>query len=426
MIPVVPSRSQRRNLLLAEVRESFAMALSSIVAHKLRSGLTLLGVLVGVFSIVVVMTALRVLQSNIESKLNVLGANSFSVQRFPAVQVDDNPGAYERYSRRKQFRYWMAVALGERASLAKSVGVSCDLTAGEVTSRWGKTNPSVPLVGVTPGTFQTRNWGVAEGRALNDTDLDSARDVCVIGSSISRKLFPHGAAVGERIKFGGVGYQVAGVTEEKGPLFGQDQDSFVLIPVTSGLNRFGRERSISIQVEAWSQPLYEETVEQVRGILRSLRKVPPGDEDDFEISSNDSIIRQFRALTLAVRTGAGIISSIALVAAGIGIMNIMLVSVTERTREIGIRRAIGAKKRHVLTQFITEAVALCQIGGVAGVALGILVGNLAALALGFPAVIPWDWALIGMLVCSAVGLVFGTYPAWKAANLDPIESLRYE
>jgi putative ABC transport system permease protein len=419
-------RAASRNVLRAEVRESVAMALASIGAHKLRSGLTLLGVLVGVFSIVVVMTALRVLQSNIESKLNVLGANTFSVQRFPAVQVDDNPGAYERYFRRKEFRYWMARTVSERASLARSVGVTCNLRQGEVTSRWGKTNPGIPLVGVNPGSFETRNWIVEDGRALNETDAEGARDVCVIGASVAKKLFPHGGAVGERIKFAGIGYLVVGVTEEKGRLFGQDQDAYVLIPVTTGLNRYGRERSLSIQVQAWSQAVYDETLEQVRGLLRTIRKVEPGAEDDFEIASNDSIIRQFRSLTLAVRAGAGVISSIALVAAGIGIMNIMLVSVTERTREIGIRRAIGAKKRHIMTQFVMEAVALCQIGGALGVVLGILAGNLAAVFFEFPAVIPWDWALIGMGVCSLVGLIFGTYPAWKAANLDPTESLRYE
>ncbi len=410
----------------AEIRESFAMALASIGAHKLRSSLTLLGVLVGVFSIVLVMTALRVLQSNIESKLNVLGANSFSVQRFPAVPVDDSPGARERYFRRKQFRYWMARTLGERATLAKSVGVSCHGWSGEVSSKWDKTNPGVPLVGISAGTFETRNWIVEFGRPLNETDIAGARAVCVLGSSVARKLFPYGEPVGDRVKMDGVGYQVVGVTEEKGRMFGQDQDSFVLVPVTSVLNRYGRERSISIQVQAWSQATYDDTLEQVRGILRTLRKVDPAEPDDFEIASNDSIIRQFRALTLAVRAGAGVISSIALVAAGIGIMNIMLVSVTERTREIGIRRAIGAKKRHIMSQFILEAVALCQIGGLGGVILGVVAGNVAGTLLGFAAVIPWDWVAIGMLVCSLVGLIFGTYPAWKAANLDPIDSLRYE
>jgi putative ABC transport system permease protein len=419
-------RSARRNLLLAEIRESFTMALGSIAAHKLRSGLTLLGVLVGVFSIVLVMTVLRVLQSNIESKLNVLGANSFSIQRTPAIQVEGRPGASTRYARRKEFVYRMAKAIEDRATLAKSVGITCGAYSGEVISRWGKTNPGISLMGVTLGSFQTLNWSIADGRAINETDSLNARDVCVIGASVAKKVFPHGGGVGESIKMGGISYRVIGVTEEKGQMFGQDQDAYVLVPVTTALNRYGRERPLSIQVEAWSRELYDETVEQVRGVLRTVRKVAPGDEDDFEIISNDSIVRQFQALTLAVRVAAAVISSIALVAAGIGIMNIMLVSVTERTREIGIRRAIGAKKRHVMTQFIVEAIALCQIGGAAGVVLGIAVGNIATVIFGFPPVIPWDWALIGMLVCSAVGLIFGTYPAWKAANLDPIESLRYE
>jgi putative ABC transport system permease protein len=426
-VPASIAKRRARNVFRAEVRESFAMAFASINAHKLRSGLTLLGVLVGVFSIVVVMTALRVLQDNIESNLNLLGANTFAVQRFPAVQVDGDPGAQERYFRRKQFRYEAARQLEERADLARSIGISTsEVWEGEVFSEHAHTNPNTEVLGVTPGSFETRNVVVEEGRALNSVDLEGNRHVCVIGASVARKLFAHGSAIGERVKADGVGYTVVGVTEPKGRLFGMDQDAFVLIPLTTAMNRYGRERSLSIQVQAWSAETYDDTMEQVRGILRTLRKVPPGEEDDFEIVSNDSIIRQFRALTLAVRSGAAVISSIALLAAGIGIMNIMLVSVTERTREIGIRRAIGAKKRHVMTQFVMEAVALCQIGGAGGVILGILGGNLAAVFLEFPPVIPWDWVLIGMLVCSLVGLLFGTYPAWKAANLDPIESLRYE
>jgi putative ABC transport system permease protein len=160
--------------------------------------------------------------------------------------------------------------------------------------------------------------------------------------------------------------------------------------------------------------------------LRTIRKVPPGDPNDFQISSNDSRIEQFRSFTFSLRIGVAIVSSIALLAAGIGIMNIMLVSVTERTREIGIRRAIGAKKRNIMAQFIMEAVTLCEIGGIIGVVLGIIGGNATAYFLKLPPVIPFDWVVIGLVICSAVGIVFGTYPAWKAANLDPIESLRYE
>jgi putative ABC transport system permease protein len=210
-------------------------------------------------------------------------------------------------------------------------------------------------------------------------------------------------------------------------MLGGDQDNFAVIPLTTGLNRFGRYwRSVSILVQARDQETYDDAVEQVRGILRAIRKVEPGKEDDFEIFSNDSLISQFKAFTLTVRVGVAIVSSIALIAAGIGIMNIMLVSVTERTREIGIRRAVGAKKRNVMTQFVMEAVALCELGGAIGVILGIIGGNVAAYFLKVTPVIPVDWVIYGLVICSIVGILFGTYPAYKAANLDPIESLRYE
>jgi putative ABC transport system permease protein len=183
---------------------------------------------------------------------------------------------------------------------------------------------------------------------------------------------------------------------------------------------------LTILVQARDKESYEDCQEQVRGIMRVARKVPPGAEDDFELFSNDSLIAQFDNFTRTVRLGVAVVSSIALLAAGIGIMNIMLVSVTERTREIGIRRAIGAKKRNIMTQFIIEAVVLCEVGGIIGVILGILGGNAVAFFMKVPPVIPFDWIVIGLAICSVVGIVFGTYPAYKAANLDPIESLRYE
>jgi putative ABC transport system permease protein len=216
------------------------------------------------------------------------------------------------------------------------------------------------------------------------------------------------------------------VHEAKGRVMGGDQDIFVAIPITTGLNRYGHERSLSIQVQAAGETTFADTMEQVRGILRTLRKVPPGEPDDFELFSSDTLIAQFRSITQAARIGAAVISSIALLAAGIGIMNIMLVSVTERTREIGIRRAIGAKKRNIMTQFILEAIVLCEVGGVLGVALGVAGGNVAAYFLKVPPSIPLDWVGLGLFICSLVGIVFGTYPAFKAASLDPIDSLRYE
>ena len=402
------------------------MAMSALVAHKLRSALTLLGVLVGVFSIIVVMTAMRVLQRNVESELAQLGSHTFAVQKWPAIYFGGSDG-FEKFWRRKNINLGQGRLVQERATLARNVGIEQMFWAGEVASRYEKTTPDVQLFGSTPGCFPAKNWIISEGRPLMESDVDNAHDVCVLGAGLAKTLFPYGSALGEQVKLNGINYAVVGVLEPRGTALGGDQDNFAVMPLTTGLNRYGRTwRSLSILVQAKDQASYEDTVEQVRGILRAARKVPPGKEDDFELFSNDSLIAQFKSITLTVRLGVAVVSSIALLAAGIGIMNIMLVSVTERTREIGIRRAVGAKKRNIMAQFIMEAVVLSEVGGVAGVALGILGGNGAAYFLKLPPALPLDWAFIGLFICSVVGIIFGTYPAYKAANLDPIESLRYE
>jgi putative ABC transport system permease protein len=402
------------------------MAMNALVAHKLRSALTLVGVLVGVFSIIVVMTTMRAMQRNIENELGQLGNRTFVINKFPGAHFM-GPHDFEKYWRRKNITYAQGQQLRERATLAVSIGMETGLWFGEVSSRFETTPPEIQLRGGTPGLFPAKSWMVREGRALAEADLENARDVCVLGASVARTLFPFSSAVADRIKMNGVSYQVVGVLEPKGAMQGGDQDNFVLIPLTSGLNRYGRSwRSLSILVQAGDAESYDDTVEQARGLLRTIRRVPPGQEDDFEIFSSDSMIAQFNSFTRMVRWGIAAVSSIALLAAGLGIMNIMLVSVTERTREIGIRRAVGAKRRNILAQFVLEAVMLCQVGGVAGILLGVLGGNVAAHFLKAPPVVPMDWALIGLLLCCLVGVVFGTYPACKAANLDPIESLRYE
>ncbi|MEY2409430.1 MAG: putative transport system permease protein [Verrucomicrobiota bacterium] len=409
-----------------EIKESFLMALSALVAHKLRSALTLLGVLVGVFSIIVVMTAMRVLQQNIERELSGLGGHTFQVQKWPGAYFG-GPEGFEKFWRRPQLTLAQGYQVQERATLAWHVGVERNFWAGEASSRFDKSPPGVQLFGVTPGTFPARNWTVADGRQLTESDVDGAHNVCVLGSGLARTLFPYGSPLGDTVKLDGINYVIVGVLEPRGASQGSDQDNFAVIPLTTGLNRFGSVgRSVAILVQSRDAASYDDTMEQVRGILRALRKVPPGKEDDFEIFSNDSLIAQFQSFTATVRWGVAIVSSIALLAAGIGIMNIMLVSVTERTREIGIRRAVGAKKRNIITQFILEAIVLCEIGGAIGVVLGILVGNATAVFLKVPPTIPFDWIAVGLLLCSVVGIVFGTYPAVRAANLDPIESLRYE
>ncbi len=414
------------NRLSAELWENLRMALSAVAAHKLRSGLTLLGVLVGVFSIIVVMTAMRVLQSHVENELSQLGTHTFGVQKWPAAYFG-GPEGLEKFWRRKSLDLQQGLRVQEKATLVRNVGFEAQLWTGEMSSRYEKTPPTAQLFGESPGSFPAKNWVVQEGRALSESDLDSARDVCVIGGGLATNLFPHAPPLGESVKINGINYTVVGVLEPKGAMLGGDQDNFAVIPISTGLNRFGRIwRSVTILAQARGQSTFADAIEQVRGILRAVRKVEPGKEDDFEIFSNDSLVEQFQSFTMAVRVGVAVVSSIALLAAGVGIMNIMLVSVTERTREIGIRRAIGAKRRDIIAQFIMEAVVLCQIGGVIGVILGVAGGNAAAYFLEVPAVIPVDWVILGLLICCFVGVVFGTYPAVKAANLDPIESLRYE
>jgi putative ABC transport system permease protein len=400
--------------------------MSALAAHKLRSALTLLGVLIGVFSIIVVMTAMRVLRANVESHLSQMGGQTFMIRKMPVI-LFDNGGGSEKFRRRKNITIAQVKRLRDKTALPASIGMETSFGAGQIETRYAKSAPNVSFLGETPGSFPAHNWNVADGRPLFDIDVDDTRDVCVLGAKTAETLFPHTSPLGEKIKVDGINYSVVGVIEASGAALGGNQDNFVILPITTGLNRYGRNsRSLNVLVAARDADAYDATMEEVRGTLRVIRKVPPGEEDDFDIFSNDSLIAQFNNFTRAVRLGIGLVSSIALLAAGIGIMNIMLVSVTERTREIGIRRAVGAKKRNIMAQFILEAIVLCQVGGLAGVGLGILGGNVLALVLKLPPVIPVDWIIIGLTICSVVGIVFGTYPAFKAANLDPIESLRYE
>ncbi|RYD84131.1 MAG: FtsX-like permease family protein [Verrucomicrobiaceae bacterium] len=409
---------------LTELRESFAMALDAVTSHKLRSGLTLLGVLVGVFSIILVMTAMRATQNNIERELGQMGSKTFVLQKMPGAYFG-GPEGFMKYRRRKEITFAQVEKFQERATLAAYVGFQSGFGTKELISRYEKTPPNITMEGVTPGVFQANTWTITEGRAIIQSDVDAARDVCVLSTDVATTLFPHGSPLGQRVKIDAIGYNVVGVLERTASA--DTANGTVAIPITTGLNRYGRLRDLSILVQSPDPESFEDTKEQARGIMRSLRKVPPGEEDDFEILTSDSMIQQFEKVTFAIRTGLALVSSIALVAAGVGIMNIMIVSVTERTREIGIRRAIGAKKRNIMTQFIIEAIVLCEIGGVLGVVLGMAGANaLAIYILELPPAFPVDWAILSLVICSLLGIIFGSYPAYKAANLDPIESLRYE
>lgn len=256
--------------------------------------------------------------------------------------------------------------------------------------------------------------------------MRSDSKVVILGSDVVKKVFPYGNPVGQDVKVDEKRYTVIGTFEPRGASLGGSNDWFVVVPLTAFLNDFGSYRSMNIMVKAKAPELYDECLDEARFILRTARKVDPADPDDFSIFSNDSMIEQFNDFTKYVKMGVAFISFIALLAAGVGIMNIMLVSVSERIKEIGIRKAIGARKANILVQFLTEAIVLCQIGGFFGIILGVLGGNVVALLLDIPAIFPLDWASFAVILCTAIGVIFGVYPAWKAANLDPIEALRYE
>ncbi len=409
------------------LRESLGMALNAIRASKLRSLLTLLGVAVGLFSIISVMTAVTVLQNSIEEGINQLGANTFQIQKM-RMDFDTSPEERRKMRNRKDITYAQAAQVREKTTLADAVGIEAWKFGKVVIWEKEKTNPNVSVAGENLEGILTNDWSVEVGRSFNSQDIDLAQSVAIVGKSVAEKIFPPSInPVGQTIRFDGSLYQVIGVYEKKGGALGGNQDNFITIPITTYFSKYGRnDENIHIMVKAKSREVFEDCIDQARFVLRAARNVPPGEEDDFSYFSNDSVIKEFNDLTKYVRLGVLLVSSIALLAAGVGIMNIMLVSVTERTREIGIRKAIGAQKRDVLTQFMIEAVVLSLLGGLLGIALGVAGGNSVSLLADLPAAIPWFWVFVGLMVCTIVGLVFGVYPAWKASTLDPIEALRYE
>lgn len=418
--------NQLGETILHEIRESLAMALVSLKTNKLRSVLTLLSMAVGVFSIIAVMTAMGVMVNSIENGLSQLGVNTFQVQRNPMFNSDD-PRERAKIRNRKKITYSQGLLVKERTTFAKAVGLESWQGGKIVSTTTGqKTNPGVSIAGEDVEGFITNDWLIGDGRMFTTDEVASGKSVAILGTVVVNKLFPKSDPLGQSIRVDGHEYQVIGVLEPKGGMLGGNQDNFIVIPLTTLFSVYGADRDVHIMVQSSSRQTYEDCIEQVRGTLRAARHVDPGAEDDFYIFSNDTVIQQFKIFSDYVELGLLFISGVALIAAGVGIMNIMLVSVTERTREIGIRKAIGARRNNILAQFILEAVVLSELGGVLGIIMGVIAGNIIALVFTVPPVIPIGWTTLGFVTCSVIGIVFGVYPAWKAANLDPIEALRYE
>lgn len=401
------------------------MAILAIKQNKLRSILTLLGISVGVFSVVGVMTAIKTLESSVESGLNVFATNTFVIQKYPEIQI--NGGKRKKYRNRKNITFQHYEKLKKRSLLPVLISAADGTSVRNISYKDKKIKKSTEIYGGDKGTLRIYNTYLADGRNFIEEDLHRSKKVCILGMDVVDRLFPFEDPISKKIKIEGLDYNVIGIAERKGEAFGGSQDNYIAVPISTFLERFSsKNTSIRIHVESENENTYQKTMDEVIGLLRSIRKVLPDQENDFEIVTNAKMIEQFSGFTGGIKIFAFSVSLIALIVAGIGIMNIMLVSVAERIKEIGIRKAIGATKKDILMQFLFEAIFLSQFGGIVGIIMGVGGGNIVAFIFNIPAIIPLDWALIALGVCSVIGIVFGIYPAWRAAQLDPIESLRFE
>ncbi len=411
--------------------DTLFMSLGALLSNKLRSILTLVGIVAGVASIIGVMTGISVVQHTMEREMSVLGAQTFQVQKWPR-------GGFGSDQARRRAMHRPPITLAEADAIREQVG-TVDLVGSELWDfgftaefKGEKTNPIISIVGGTPEYPTNNTHYVGLGRNISQMDVRSHAKVAVIGYAIGRRLYPFIDPIGRDIRVDGRKYRVVGMFDEKKSAFGGNFDNYVLIPVTTFVDTYGMTardgfpRSVNITVRAKSPALIGDAIEETRQVLRRERNVKPGEEDNFYFFNSASLITEFNQLSRGVKLAGFVIGIIALLVAGIGIMNIMLVAVTERTKEIGIRKALGAKPEHILLQFLLEAVILCNIGGIVGVLAGYGLGNLVSVFAHFDMSVPLQWAAIGLGFCSAVGIGFGLLPAVRASRLHPIDALRYE
>ena len=402
--------------------EIIIQAVKALLANKLRSSLTLLALVIGVFSVLVSTTAVAVLDNYFKETLSIMGSDVITVSRYPAIQI----GGDTSKRNRKRLTFDQAEESEQLLRYAENMSPNEDFSFTKIQFGDLETDPNVVIYGSNHNYLNNNSYEIYYGRNITQEDVQYARSVAILGHDLLDDLFRSVDPIGQEIRIDGHNYLIIGVLEKKGSVFGQSFDNFVLIPYTTGKLLYGGKRNIQIQVRAPDIAGIPKAIDEVTGILRTIRKVSPEEENDFEISTNESLSGSFDIFTSALYIGGAFIGLITLLGAGIGVMNIMLVSVTERTKEIGIRKAVGATKKAIINQFLAEAIFVCQIGGVLGMILGIAAGNYLAYFIGASVVIP-IWSVIGSFIgMLLIGVVFGVYPAFKAAQLDPIESLRYE
>jgi putative ABC transport system permease protein len=400
--------------------EAVRIASASLWAHKLRSMLTLLGVVIGVMSVIAVVSLVNGLNSYVAEKIFNLGADVFMINRAPSIIT--NIDQWEASQKRRKFHLDDYEAVRDNCKSCVAVGATLN-GLGQV--KYGTEYlSSASILGFTEEMTQINNRELSEGRDLMRSDVTRANPVCIVGFDVVDKLLPGSDPIGKEIRVDTASCEIVGVAKKRGSVVGQSQDSFVILPITTFQRMYARDDSVRVWVKAAGPKALDSTTDEVRQILRGRRHLRYEDADDFEMETNGSFLQLWGNISgtfFGVTIG---IASISLVVGGIVIMNIMLVSVTERTREIGLRKSLGARRADIRTQFLIESATIAAIGGVLGVLLGILVAKVVTWTTALPSSVQIWSVLMGLIVATSVGLFFGVYPASKAAQLDPVVALR--
>jgi putative ABC transport system permease protein len=406
-----------------EFKESVKLALQSLWQNKMRTVLTLLGVMIGVASVIAVVTLVNGANSYVTTKFTRYGADVFTISRFPAIVTSSED--YERYQKRKNILLDDYYYIRDNCTRCVGMGALQSTTAKVVRGTQSITDCSIR--GYTWQMPSLQNLDIEEGRDFTEVDEEHASHVAIIGTDVRDNLFAGIDPIGQELRVDGAPYTVIGVSEKQGSTFGASQDNWVAVPLTAYQKSYGTTKSLTIYVKAGSAgPALEAAGDEVRVLMRSRRHDASGVADSFELDINNTLVGFFSTVTASFGAVAGAIAIISLIVGGIVIMNIMLVSVTERTREIGIRKALGARGKDILMQFLVESGVMALVGGAVGVLGGIGVAQVVTLVIGFPSTVALWSVLVGLVMATSTGIFFGVYPARKAAGLDPIVALRSE
>ncbi|MBK9153127.1 MAG: ABC transporter permease [Chloracidobacterium sp.] len=407
--------------------ETLKLAIDSITSHKLRSFLTLLGMIIGMTAFMIVLSLLQGFNGYVDEKIAGIGSNTFTVMRFSFEDFKDSDTFAAAQRRNKELDFADLDFIKRNARQIGLIGAKAGNTTRDVRFET-QTLADVSITGVEPVIAELENVDIAEGRYFSDAENKNSTRVAFVGADVATKLFPQGGAIGREISIQGIPYRIIGVQVAKGSIFGQSQDNFILLPIeTFGANFGGLKfsRAPSFIVSPKYGVKMADAVDEVRTLLRIRRKLASDEKDNFGIITPDAISGLRDSLFGTISVVILFVPAIALVVGAIVIMNIMLVAVTERTKEIGIRKAVGAKQSDILRQFLFESALLSAIGGIIGLIIALIAGQVIT-AFVFPTRIPWWAAVIAIGVSAAVGILAGLFPAWKAAQLDPIEALRAE